>query len=79
MHMIRMVPPLLHFEKEKTLFAGLYIIWIISQKQQQQRLGYVRNPHSPMEGTEMLCRDDIGIYLGAPIISDLRENANGIG
>ncbi len=31
-----MVPPPLHFEKEKTLFAGLYIIWIISQKQQQQ-------------------------------------------
>ncbi len=23
---------------EKTLFAGLYIIWIISQKQQQQQL-----------------------------------------
>ncbi len=33
--MIRMVPPLPNFEKEKTLFAGLYIIWIISQKQQQ--------------------------------------------
>ncbi len=38
MLMIRMLPPPppLHFEKEKTLFAGLYIIWIISQKQQQQ-------------------------------------------
>ncbi len=35
-HMIGMVPPLLHFEKEKTLFAGLNIIWIINQKQQQQ-------------------------------------------
>ncbi len=35
MHMIRMEPPPPHFEKEKTLFAGLYIIWIISQKQQQ--------------------------------------------
>ncbi len=36
-HMIRMVtpPPPLHFEKEKTLFAGLDIIWIISQKQQK--------------------------------------------
>ncbi len=34
--MIRMVPAPLHFEKEKNLFAGLYIIWIISQKQQQQ-------------------------------------------
>ncbi len=32
--MIRMDPPPPHFEKEKTLFAGLYIIWIISQKQQ---------------------------------------------
>ncbi len=29
-----------------------------------------------MEGTETLSRDDIGIYLEAPIISDLRENAN---
>ncbi len=38
MHMIRMIPPPLHFEKEKTLFAGLYMIWIISQKQQQQQL-----------------------------------------
>ncbi len=34
--MIRMEPPPLHFEKEKTLSAGLYIIWIISQKQKQQ-------------------------------------------
>ncbi len=34
-HMIRMIPPPPHFEKWKTLFAGLYIIWIISQKQQQ--------------------------------------------
>ncbi len=32
-----------------------------------------------MEGTETLCRDDIGIYLEAMIISDLRENANEIG
>ncbi len=30
MHMIRMVPPPLHFEKKKTLLAGLYLIWIIS-------------------------------------------------
>ncbi len=35
MHMIRTVPPPLHFEKGKTLFAGLYLIWIISKKQQQ--------------------------------------------
>ncbi len=35
MHMIRMVPspPPLNFEKGKTLFAGLYIIWIIRQQQ----------------------------------------------
>ncbi len=26
------------FWEKKTLFAGLYIIWIISQKQQQQQL-----------------------------------------
>ncbi len=45
----------------------------------EQRLGYVRNPRSLMEGTETLCRDDIGIYLEAPIISDLREKANEIG
>ncbi len=32
----RVTPPL-RFEKEKTLFAGIYIIWIISQKQQQQQ------------------------------------------
>lgn len=35
-HMIRMVPPSPHFEKGKTLLAELHIIWIISQKQQQQ-------------------------------------------
>ncbi len=28
-----------------------------------KRLGYVRNPHSLMEGTETLCRDDIGDLL----------------
>ncbi len=37
---------------------------------QRKRLGYVRNPRSLMEGTETLCRDDIGIYLEAPNISD---------
>ncbi len=32
------------------------------------------------EGTETLCHDDIGgIFLEAPIISDLRENADEIG
>ncbi len=36
----------------------------------KERLGYVRNPRSMMEGTETLCRNDIGIYLEAPNISD---------
>ncbi len=31
-----------------------------------KRLGYVRNPRSLMEGTETLCRDDIGDLLGSP-------------
>ncbi len=31
-----------------------------------ERLGYVRNPRSPMEGTETLCRDDIGDLPGSP-------------
>ncbi len=35
-----------------------------------ERLGYVRNPRSLMEGTETLCRDDIGDFPEAPIISD---------
>ncbi len=30
------------------------------------RLGYVRNPRSLMEGTETLCRDDIGDLPGSP-------------
>ncbi len=29
-------------------------------------LGYICNPHSLMEGTETLCRDDIGDSLGSP-------------
>ncbi len=29
-------------------------------------LGYVRNPRSLMEGTETLCRDDIGDLPGSP-------------
>ncbi len=29
-------------------------------------LGYVRDPRSLMEGTETLCRDDIGDLLGSP-------------
>ncbi len=35
-----------------------------------ERLGYVRNPRSLIEGTETLFCDDIGIYLEAPNISD---------
>ncbi len=31
-----------------------------------ERLGYVRNPRSLMEGTETLRRDDIGDLLGSP-------------
>ncbi len=31
-----------------------------------KRLGYVRNPRSLMEGTETLCRDDIGDLPGSP-------------
>ncbi len=31
-----------------------------------ERLGYVRNPRSLMEGTETLCRDDIGDLPGSP-------------
>ncbi len=32
----------------------------------QKRLSYVRNPRSLIEGTETLCRDDIGDLLGSP-------------
>ncbi len=34
--------------------------------QWMDRLGYVRNPRSLMEGTETLCRDDIGDLPGSP-------------
>ncbi len=44
-----------------------------------ERLGYVRNPRSLMEGTETLCRDDIGDLPGSPNHLWLRENANEIG
>ncbi len=47
--------------------------------QDRKRLGYVRNPHSLMEGTETLCRDDIGDLTGSPEHLWLRENANEIG
>ncbi len=44
--------------------------------EKEKRLGYVRNPRSLMEGTETLCRDDIGDLLGSPNHLWLRENAN---
>ncbi len=31
-----------------------------------ERLGYVRNPRSLMEGKDTLCRDDIGDLPGSP-------------
>ncbi len=50
--------------------CGLRILIICLVALNTERLGYVRNPRSLMEGTETLCRDDIGIYLEAPNISD---------
>ncbi len=41
-----------------------------------KRLGYIRNPRSLSVGHYELCRDNIGVYLGDPIISEFRENAN---
>ncbi len=48
-------------------------------RMQKERLGYVRNPRSLMEGMETLCRDDIGDLPGSPEHLWLRENANEIG
>ncbi len=44
----------------------------------RERLGYVHNPCSLMEGTETLCRDDIADLPGSPEHLWLRENANEI-
>ncbi len=42
-----------------------------------KRLDYVRNPRSLMEGTEMLCRDDIRGFTWEPQSPlTLRENTN---
>ncbi len=41
----------------------MYLTWA---KVKKEYLGYVCNPLSLMEGTEMLCRDDIGDLLGSP-------------
>ncbi len=51
----------------------------LSSSFDEERLGYVRNPRSLMEGTETLCRDDIGDLPGSPEHLWLRENANEIG
>ncbi len=43
----------------------------------RERLGYIRNPLSLMEGMEMLCRDDIRGFTWEPqSCLTLRENAN---
>ncbi len=41
-------------------------MWQFTGFEHVKRLGYVRNPRSLMEGTETLCRDDIGDLLGSP-------------
>ncbi len=40
--------------------------YVVSNIYVEDRLGYVRNPRSLMEGTETLCRDDIGDLPGSP-------------
>ncbi len=42
------------------------LVTIVFHSMGEKRLGYVRNPRSLMEGTETLCRDDIGDLLGSP-------------
>ncbi len=42
------------------------VMHITAGEYTRDHLGYVRNPHSLMEGTETLCRDDIGDLLGSP-------------
>ncbi len=55
--MYRFVPYLLYiYSCIEKLCIHIYI----------ERLGYVRNPRSLMEGTETLCRDDIGDLPGSP-------------
>ncbi len=48
------------------LFKLQYDKLIEKYRASKERLGYVRNPRSLMEGTETLCRDDIGDLLGSP-------------
>ncbi len=63
-------------ENEKQETKKMQMSWRPLSK---KRLGYVRNPRSLMEGTETLCRDDIGDLPGSPEHLWLRENANEIG
>ncbi len=63
-----------------SLYLILIHMWtLINTHTHRERLGYVRNPRSLMEGTETLCRDDIGDLPGSPEHLWLRENANEIG
>ncbi len=50
--------------------------WKMCKHHNVQRLSYVRNPRSLMEGTETLCREDIGVLLESPNPLWLSENAN---
>ncbi len=58
---------------------NLKLLCLIPWDPTKECLGYVRNPRSLMEGTETLCRDDIGDLPGSPEHLWLRENANEIG
>ncbi len=46
--------------------SGDHVITVSEDGVRRERLGYVRNPRSLMEGTETLCRDDIGDLPGSP-------------
>ncbi len=64
------------------MFVHFYLILallFVIDHVNRERLGYVRNPRSLMEGTETLCRDNIGDLPGSPEHLWLRENANEIG
>ncbi len=62
-------------KNKKRYFAGVPARWSRTVESmvlhssvftQGDHLGYVRNPRSLMEGTEMLCRDNIGDLPGSP-------------
>ncbi len=52
--------------KKKLYYHGTCPKIILIQWYVEKRLGYVCNPRSLMEGTETLCRDDIGDLPGSP-------------